>query len=84
MEVRDLVYQVLREYLDVTARMGFVDKTEEFDDDSILRDLGVDSMGVVEVTLMVEEKLGAEFEDLSLLQDVKTVGDLIRVVEEWL
>ena len=62
--------------------------TEEFGvpEDDITRDatfeaLGLDSLDVVELTLVLEEKTGVKLEDEEL-EDVRTVGDAIDKVKE--
>jgi acyl carrier protein len=62
--------------------------TEEFgvpeDDispDATFEALGLDSLDVVELTLVLEEKTGVKLEDEEL-EDVRTVGDAINKVKE--
>ncbi|MBW3620092.1 MAG: acyl carrier protein [Actinobacteria bacterium] len=42
--------------------------------------LGLDSLDVVELTLVIEEELGVKIEDEEL-EDVRTVGDAVARVE---
>jgi len=62
--------------------------TEEFgvpeDDitlDATFEALGLDSLDVVELTLVLEEKTGVKLEDEEL-EDVRTVGDAVNKVKE--
>ncbi|MCC5947468.1 MAG: acyl carrier protein [Nitriliruptoraceae bacterium] len=62
--------------------------SEEFGvpEDDITKDatfeaLGLDSLDVVELTLVLEEKTGVKLEDEEL-EDVRSVGDAIAKVEE--
>lgn len=43
-----------------------------------LRDMGIDSLDMVEMLMLLEEKLGTEIE---LEEKVETVGDLVRYIE---
>ena len=46
--------------------------------DSKFQDLGIDSLGTVELLMNLEDKLGIEVE---LDQKVETVGDLVAFIE---
>ena len=47
----------------------------------LTEDLGADSLDAVEIIMALEEEIGKEIED-SNFQDIKTVGDIVRCVEE--
>lgn len=53
---------------------------KEIDETKSLKDLGLDSLDVVEMCLELEEKFGIEFatEELS---NFKTIGDLFKSIE---
>lgn len=49
--------------------------------DSSFRDLGIDSLDLVDLVFALEEEIGAEFEDEELLS-IKTVKDLLNLIDE--
>lgn len=49
--------------------------------DATFESLGLDSLDVVELTLVIEEQLGVKIEDEEL-EDVRTVGDAAAKVSE--
>lgn len=51
-------------------------------DDDLLRDLGIDSMSMAEMTVSVEQAAGARIPGNELL-DVQTVGDLVRLLSRY-
>ena len=70
----EVVLQILMENLDVAR--------EQITDDAKLEDdLGVDSLGLVEITMAVEERLHLTVAD-EQAEKVKTVGDLFELVAE--
>jgi len=70
----EVVLQILVENLDVAR--------EQLTDDAKLEDdLGVDSLGLVEITMAVEERLHLTVAD-EQAERVKTVGDLFELVAE--
>ncbi len=66
-------------------RKAFAEKlgVEELDESKALKDLGLDSLDVVEMCLDMEEKAGVQFET-SELASFKTVGDLLKALEKKL
>ncbi len=46
------------------------------------KELGCDSLDVVEILILIEDKLGKEINEKKLY-DVKTVGDLVKIVETY-
>lgn len=49
--------------------------------DSSFRDLGIDSLDLVDLVFALEEEIGTEFEDEELLS-IKTVKDLLTLIDE--
>ncbi|KRN50131.1 hypothetical protein IV49_GL000368 [Kandleria vitulina DSM 20405] len=49
--------------------------------DSSFRDLGIDSLDLVDLVFALEEEIGTEFEDEELLS-IKTVKDLLNLIDE--
>lgn len=52
----------------------------EITEDTILSDLGIDSLGMLEVSILAEEKFGFEIDD-DKLETVDTVGQMLKVIE---
>lgn len=50
-------------------------------DTVILRDLGLNSYAIVEIINDIEDELDIEIPD-SILPDIKTVGDMVKFLEE--
>jgi acyl carrier protein len=48
-------------------------------DDDLLRDLGIDSMSMAEMTVLAEQAVGVRIPGNELL-DAQTVGDLVRLL----
>lgn len=55
-------------------------KGQELTETSNFKELGIDSLDLVDLVFQMEEALGVEFEDEELLK-IETVGDLIQLVE---
>ena len=51
-------------------------------DDDLLRDLGIDSMSMAEMTVLVEQVAGVRIPGNELL-DAQTVGDLVRLLTRY-
>ena len=50
-------------------------------DTKLIEDLEADSLDIVELTMAIEEKFGVEIADEEL-ENVKTVGDIVKFVEK--
>lgn len=50
-------------------------------DSSLIGDLGLDSLDVVDLAMSVEDEFDIEVPD-DALDDIKTVGDFVRFIEE--
>ena len=70
----DKVIELLAKQLGKDAKLITPDKR-------IVEDLGADSLDVVEMLMMVEEKLGVTVPDEDAM-GLKTVGDLIKYVDK--
>lgn len=53
----------------------------EIDEEKPLKDLGLDSLDVVEMCLSLEDKFGIQF-SAEELSEFKTVGDLLKSIGE--
>lgn len=56
--------------------------TSDFTLETTWQQLGADSLDVVEILILIEEELGKEINEKSLYE-IKTVGDLVKIVEEY-
>lgn len=65
----------LREHLSARGIEG----TKVVPDAHLLRDLDLDSLDTVEMTLGIEERFGVEIADEEL-EDVTTIADVVRVI----
>ncbi len=55
-------------------------KGKELTMDSTFKDVGIDSIDLVEIVFEMEEELGVTFEDEDLM-NLKTVADLVALVD---
>lgn len=69
--MRDTVLEVLKHH--------FGDKTFE-DNTNLVDELNADEYDLVEVSIILDEKLNISLDEEAIL-DIKTVGDLIKLVE---
>ena len=67
--------------VEILNRYTDVNPADITGDSLILRDLGLNSYAMAEVAGDVEDEFGIEFSDSALMQ-VRTVGDVIRYIEE--
>lgn len=58
-----------------------IDKSRISLNSDLVRDLGADSLDVVEIVMMLEKEFGIEFTD-NELNNLKKVGDLVTVIEK--
>lgn len=56
-------------------------KGKEITKETAIKDLGIDSLDLVESLMSIEEKLGIEFADDEMMS-FKTVGDVYLVIEK--
>ena len=69
--MRDTVLEVLKDH--------FGDKTFK-DNTNLVDELNADEYDLVEVSIILDEKLNISLDEEAIL-DIKTVGDLIKLVE---
>lgn len=55
-------------------------KGKELTKESVFRELGIDSLDLVDLVFELEEEIGVQFEDDELLK-IKTVQDLLDLIE---
>ncbi len=71
--MKEKLIAILAEQLDMDA-------SELTDDKSFLDDLDMDSLDMVEMTVELEQELDVSFEQ-EQLAEVKTIGDLVKLIE---
>ncbi|MEA4134714.1 phosphopantetheine-binding protein [Mycoplasma sp. 2045] len=69
--IKDLVFSELKK----------ISKNKNITEDSNIRELGVDSLDLAELIFDAEERLGITISD-DELRDVKTVKDVIRILDK--
>lgn len=70
----DKVKDILSEQLDI-------DKDIITSDSSIVDDLGADSLDIVDLVMSLEDEFDTEIPD-EAIEGIKTVGDIVRYIEE--
>jgi acyl carrier protein len=76
-EKREEILTAIQEHL---AERG-IDATDVSESSDLAKDLGLDSLDTVELTLGLEERFGIEIPDTEL-EDVSTVGDAVTLIEK--
>lgn len=74
METKERIINLLGEQLGM-------DTIEIKENSLIVEDLGMDSLDVVETVMNIEHEFGLKIDD-SVIPDIKTVGDIVEVVEK--
>ena len=74
---REEILTAIQEHL---AERG-IDATDVSENSDLAKDLGLDSLDTVELTLGLEERFGIEIPDTEL-EDVSTVGDAVTLIEK--
>lgn len=54
-------------------------KVEDIKEDSTFESFGFDSLDIVELVMVFEQEFGIS---LSMTQNIKTVGDLVKLIEQ--
>lgn len=72
MEIKEILLNILKEK-DVN--------TDALTEDTDLRNIGLDSLDIVEVMMQIEEELGIEF-STDELAGLKTVQDVLNLIEK--
>ena len=69
------------DYFDkIKDRLSSKLRGQELTEESVFKDLGIDSLDLVDLVFELEEEIGVEFEDEELLQ-IKTVKDLLNLID---
>ena len=72
---------VFNKVVDILVDQLDVEKEKIAMESSIIGDLGADSLDVVDLIMSLEEEFGIEIPD-SRVEKMKTVGDVVRYIEE--
>ena len=70
-----MVFEAIQELIADKMEMD----AEEITMDSTFKDLGIDSLDIVEMVMELEDKLDKEIE---LADKIETVGELVKYIEE--
>ena len=73
--------EIFSKVVDVLVEQLGVEKENVKKDSEIMTDLGADSLDVVDLIMTLEEEFGIEIPD-SRVEKMKTVGDVVRYIEE--
>ncbi len=69
------------EYFDkIKERLTPKLKGKELTKESLFKDLGIDSLDLVDLVFELEEEIGVQFDDDELLK-IKTVQDLLNLID---
>lgn len=74
MEAFERIRQILCDQLDLEENIVTMDS-------DIVKDLGADSLDVVDLVMTIEDELGLEVPD-DQIENFRTVGDVVRYIEE--
>lgn len=72
---------MFEEVTEVLASQLGISKSKITAESEIIKDLGADSLNVVEMIMTLEEKTGKTIPD-DLVSTIKTVGDVVAVLEK--
>lgn len=79
LEPKDSISSVEKFVKETVARHLKIDKKKVLLKSNLIRDLGADSLDIVEIVMNLEKKYSFEFTD-DELEKLKTVGDLVSVI----
>ncbi len=74
---------VLEKIIDILCDQLDLDREQVTEDSEIIDDLGADSLDIVDLVMTLEEEFDTEITD-EMIEGMKTVGDVVRYVEEHL
>ena len=75
---RDILFEQIKELL---AEQLDLDESKITMDSDIVEDLEADSLDVVDLVMSMEDEFGVEVPD-EVIENFKTVGDVVRYIEE--
>ncbi len=74
---------ILEKIIDILCDQLDLDREQVTEDSEIIDDLGADSLDIVDLVMTLEEEFDTEISD-EMIEGMKTVGDVVRYVEEHL
>ena len=74
---------ILEKIIDILCDQLDLDREQVTQDSEIIDDLGADSLDIVDLVMTLEEEFDTEITD-EMIEGMKTVGDVVRFVEESL
>lgn len=74
---------ILEKIIDILCNQLDLDKEQVTEDSEIIEDLGADSLDIVDLVMTLEEEFDTEITD-EMIEDMKTVGDVVKFIEEHL
>lgn len=74
---------VLEKIIDILCDQLDLDREQVTEDSDIVEDLGADSLDIVDLVMTLEEEFDTEITD-EMVENMKTVGDVAKFVEEHL
>lgn len=74
---------ILEKIIDILCDQLDLDREQVTEDSEIIDDLGADSLDIVDLVMTLEEEFDTEISD-EMIEGMKTVGDVVRFVEEHL
>lgn len=72
-----MIFETVR---DIIAKQIGLDKSRITLESDIIKDLGLDSLGVVELVMEIEDEYGLVADD-DTVATLKTVGDVVKYIE---
>lgn len=72
---------VFEQLQQIIADQTGIEIAEITEDKDIIKDLGCDSLDIVEMLMTVEEKYGFEVDD-SDVEGLSTIGDVVKYIEQ--
>ncbi len=72
---------IFDEVVDILVDQLDVEKDKITMESSIIENLGADSLDVVDLVMSLEEEFGIEIPD-DQIENMKTVGDIVKYIEE--
>lgn len=72
---------VFEKVVDIIAEQLDVDVDDISSDSVITEDLGADSLDIVDLAMTFEDEFGIEIPD-DAVESIKTVGDIVKLIED--
>ena len=76
--------KLLEQVIDVIADTLSVKKEAINEDTNLVDDIQVDSLDMVDLVLAIEQEFGIEIKDEDITPDIKTIKDVVELLEKYL